>query len=106
MNNSEFKQDFRIFKNPSKKTKNDFKPKMKNENEKTFKCEICSKSFKTNSNLYSHFLSSHKGKTFKCDFCPSSFTTKGSYKRHIASVHNGKKMIVTFVHQVLHRKVP
>ena len=84
--------DFRKKNHTSKKPRQKLTPKTEhNVHEvKIFKCDICSKSFKTKSNLNLHFSSLHEEKMYNCDICSSNFTVKGSLKTHIESVHEGK----------------
>ena len=87
-----------IYQNKSKQSKKNLNNMIEGTNsaEKIFKCDVCYKSFKVNSNLKQHIESVHAGKRFKCDHCSSSFTQKGHLKTHIESVHEGKKHIETY----------
>lgn len=51
--------------------------------EKTFECEICSKSFPSESKLSRHCTMFHVAKLFKCTGCGSSFSHEKSLKKHM-----------------------
>ena len=60
--------------------------------EKSHKCDSCSKSFNAAYKLKIHIRTVHEGhKDFKCDSCGKLFSGAGGLKRHIASVHEGRK---------------
>lgn len=52
------------------------------EKQETFECEVCSRSFSTQSKLSRHFTMFHAVKLFKCARCGSSFTHEKSLKKH------------------------
>lgn len=54
--------------------------------EESFICEFCSKSFKHRSSLYRH-LNTHKNELFKCNQCPKIFATRHYLNLHIRNVH-------------------
>lgn len=54
--------------------------------EESFICECCSKSFKHRSSLYRH-LNAHKNELFKCNQCPKIFATRHYWNLHIGNVH-------------------
>ena len=56
---------------------------------KTFKCNICGKSYRGNSGLKVHMMF-HTGRfPFWCAECQKGFTCKGNYEYHIAK-HEGR----------------
>ena len=44
-----------------------------------YKCDICSKSYKSKSHLTQHIQSLHKGLKYPCDQCVYQATRKGDY---------------------------
>lgn len=50
--------------------------------EETFECEVCLRSFPTQSNLSRHVTMFHVAKLFKCTRCGSSFAHEKSLKKH------------------------
>jgi len=65
-------------------------------NDKTYMCEICSKSFNTIFQLKTHKVI-HKEKQLKCQLCPKAFHWKSSLEAHMMSCHmnNGPKKLHT-----------
>lgn len=51
--------------------------------ERSFTCEICSKSFKTRSNLNVHIKMHNNQRDHKCSMCPLSFFTSSHLKAHL-----------------------
>ena len=94
MENLKIEQHLSNYKNSSQKPRQNLKQNLEQNiyEEKTFRCDICSKSFKKNSSLKQHILSVHGGKTFKCEICPPNFTHKRYLKIHNKSVHGQKKI--------------
>ncbi|XP_053708078.1 oocyte zinc finger protein XlCOF7.1-like [Synchiropus splendidus] len=56
-------------------------------------CEICGKTFKTQSALRIHFLVHTGEKPFSCTYCGRGFTQKGNLKCHLL-IHTGEKPFV------------
>ena len=58
-----------------------------------FSCEICQKSFTTNSNLLRHITLTHgkSGSNYSCERCHESFTNRRHLIRHAATVHKDIK---------------
>ncbi|XP_042346434.1 zinc finger protein 1035 [Plectropomus leopardus] len=52
------------------------------EKQETFKCEVCSRSFPTQSKLSRHVTMFHTTKLFKCTNCGSSFSHEKTLKKH------------------------
>ncbi|XP_076051040.1 uncharacterized protein LOC143031285 isoform X3 [Oratosquilla oratoria] len=60
------------------------------EEEKPYKCNMCSLSFSKLRNLDRHVRNHTSEKTHKCSLCVASFTRPGDLKRHIRT-HTGEK---------------
>ncbi|XP_045765055.1 zinc finger protein 431-like isoform X5 [Maniola jurtina] len=73
---------FKRKKKPSKMTKN-----YKTSTEKKFKCQNCTKSFRTMGNLRYHIKKSHSTieEKYKCEHCINTFSCKGSIMRHMVT---------------------
>ena len=56
-----------------------------------FDCDMCTKSFKTQTGLKHHISIIHEGISFKCDTCSKCFKDKNNLKGHIEIVHQGKR---------------
>lgn len=50
--------------------------------QETFECEVCSRSYSTQSKLSRHFTMFHATKLFKCTRCGSAFAHEKSLKKH------------------------
>lgn len=50
---------------------------------RNFTCELCSKSFKTSSNLYVHIKQHKNQRDHPCQLCPLSFFTSSHLKAHL-----------------------
>ena len=61
------------------------------EEKRPFKCNLCPKSFLTNGTLQGHIQSVHENKSYECPSCDTKFSWKESLKRHIETVHEKKK---------------
>ncbi|XP_031154699.1 zinc finger protein 1035 [Sander lucioperca] len=53
------------------------------EKQETFECEVCSRSFATQSKLSRHVTLFHTTKLFKCTRCGSSFSHEKTLKKHL-----------------------
>ena len=59
---------------------------------KVFKCNVCEKSYGTESLLESHKKTVHLGiKPFKCNLCHDCFSSNKHLQRHIRGAHNKEK---------------
>ena len=59
---------------------------------KSYKCDLCSKTFKKRNALRIHKRGVHmKLKPFKCEFCDYKFSVKSNLNRHYRSVHEKTK---------------
>uniref|UniRef100_A0A7S0BM29 C2H2-type domain-containing protein n=1 Tax=Rhodosorus marinus TaxID=101924 RepID=A0A7S0BM29_9RHOD len=78
------------------RVKNEFPAKkLKAVHAKKHKCDQCSSSFTTRSNLVVHTQTVHQGlRPFTCDKCMRSFGTKGTMNRHIRLVHFHERQYV------------
>ena len=56
-----------------------------------YKCDICSRSYKSKGTLTQHIQSVHKGLKYPCDQCVYQATRKGDLLTHIRSVHEKVK---------------
>lgn len=50
---------------------------------RNFTCELCSKAFKTSSNLYVHIKQHNNQRDHSCQLCPLSFFTSSHLKAHL-----------------------
>ena len=66
---------------------------MKPENEnKSFKCSRCDKTFTTSFNMKKHIKTIHEGqRNYKCDSCGKSYKESGSLNFHIKTIHEGQR---------------
>ena len=65
---------------------------IKDRHNKTFKCNVCEKSFGYEYSLESHKKTVHLGiKPFKCDLCHDCFSSNKLLQRHIRGAHNKEK---------------
>ena len=62
----------------------------KHDNDKSYKCKVCSKSFSTVGILKRHTVIHTGNNTYKCKVCSKSFSTASSLKQHIL-IHTGEK---------------
>ena len=67
-----------------------FKPEPIHNGENIYTCKQCSKSFKTEVNLKTHWLTHSGEKQYKCEQCKKVFTQAGHLKRHMLT-HTGEK---------------
>ena len=59
---------------------------------KTYKCEICGKSFTKGDSLKTHINIVHEGQQkIPCDHCEKTFTRKADMRRHVLNIHEGIK---------------
>ena len=63
--------------------KQQFRKKIKNCHNKTFKCIICDKSFNRRCKLEEHMNEHNTRKDFKCDLCESEFYLYWRFKKHL-----------------------
>lgn len=62
----------------------------------SYKCDQCSKSYKTKTNLNRHIrYECNKERQFVCNYCSKKFTQKSSLEYHIQRKHTK-----TFVHNM------
>lgn len=59
--------------------------------EGSFPCDTCGKTFVKYFSLKSHLKSHLLTKDFKCEFCPASFRRSHDLKRHVRSLHTKAK---------------
>ena len=58
--------------------------------ERPYQCLICSKSFRSRSNLDVHIKIHNEIKDYVCNFCSRAFIVKNDLKRHL-TIHFGSK---------------
>lgn len=63
----------------------------RNDELKTFKCQLCESAFKTNYTLLMHMRRGEHRKSFECDCCHKVFQGKGSYMSHYKNFCKKKK---------------
>ena len=62
--------------------------------QRTFPCDACDKSFKQKDKLSRHIASVHlQQRPFQCDFCNMAFARKDEQTRHLRIVHMGEKLV-------------
>ena len=66
-----------------------FKTHLKPINQKDYRCDSCGKLLSTAKNLEKHIHIIHED--HKCECCGKLFTQKGKLKKHIEAVHEGRK---------------
>ncbi|CAH1107866.1 unnamed protein product, partial [Psylliodes chrysocephalus] len=59
-------------------------------NEKSFKCDVCSKGFNRKSSLQRHLIIHSNERPFKCDICFNGFYQKSYLRKHLI-IHSNKK---------------
>lgn len=63
------------------------------ERTRDFSCHVCGKMFYTKGALSTHMATHEDTKPFKCEFCPMAFRARGNLTSH-ASLHSGAKPFV------------
>ncbi|CAB0038673.1 unnamed protein product [Trichogramma brassicae] len=82
-NNCEFQEKSRLKIDESKEKRDPRRPQ---------ECEICQKSFESQSKLKRHIMAVHdQSKPFQCEICHKSFGHKGNLNKHISLVHDRSK---------------
>ena len=77
------------------------------EQNRPFRCDICGKSYKSQSSLTSHISFVHEGrKPFGCDFCSKKYTSKDGLQYHVTIEHELKKLGIDHTNITEHSENP
>ena len=62
-----------------------------NTKEKSFKCDLCNKSFTSKDHLNGHLKIHSREKPYSCTLCENIFSELANLKMHVRYVHKGEK---------------